>query len=466
MFSIDDILSATGGKLVCGTKNVNITGITTDSRTVKNGDLFIPLKGQNFDGHDFIWQALENGAVAVMSSKDLALETSKVVIKVDDTLVALQRIAEYHRRRFDRLKVIGVTGSTGKTTTKEMISCILSQKYNILKTKGNYNNQIGLPLTILNLKPEHDIAVLEMGMSSFGEIRNLKNIAKPDIAVYTNIGISHIEKLGSRENILRAKLEMIEDFTEDDYVVLNADDDMLLKAKENMHSRVITYGVDRGDIRAFGIEQRDKLHFNVKFPGADDGVLNVEIDTYGKHNVYNALAAIAVGFIYKLDATDIITGLRDYRPEKMRLNIVKTKDLIIIDDAYNASPDSMKAAIDVLHDIGKDGFKTIAVLGDMKELGDYSYIAHRDVGKYVHQKGIDILVSVGRFAGYIADGALECGMEPERIYKADDNREAIELLKKILKKGDVILVKGSRAMMMEEITSFLRREEICEYLPN
>lgn len=464
MLKVEDILKATGGILICGPKDVNIDGISTDSRTVKEGELFVPLRGQNFDGHDFIWQALENGAAAIIISKDLAFDAPKSVIKVDDTFVALQRIAEYYRNRFGRLRVVGVTGSTGKTTTKEMIYYVLSRKYNVLKTKGNYNNQIGLPLTILNLRPEHDVAVVEMGMSSFGEIRTLKNIAKPDIAVYTNIGVSHIEKLGSRENILKAKLEMIEEFTEDDYVVLNADDDMLLQASKNIHSHLITYGIDRGEIKASDIKQEDKLYFNVKLPDEHGSVLKVAINTYGRHNVYNALAAIAVGFILQLDPGDISAGLMDYKPEKMRLNVMEVNGLIIIDDAYNASPDSVKAAIDVLCDMRKNKSRILAILGDMKELGDYSYEAHRQIGEYVYQKGIDVLISVGKLAEHIADGALQCGMESEKIYKVKDNRSAIEVLKTIVKKGDVILVKGSRAMMMEEIINFLRGEDVCTYL--
>ncbi|WP_026485530.1 UDP-N-acetylmuramoyl-tripeptide--D-alanyl-D-alanine ligase [Caldanaerobius polysaccharolyticus] len=464
MLSIEDIIMATGGKLISGTEKVDITGVSTDSRTVKKGDLFVPLKGQTFDGHDFIGHALNSGAVAALTAKELTFHTDKAIVLVDDTLSALQNVAKYHRERFDHLKVIGVTGSTGKTTTKEMIYAVLRKRFNVLKTVGNFNNQIGLPLTLLNLNESHDIAVVEMGMSSFGEIRALKDIAKPDIAVYTNIGISHIEKLGSRENILKAKLEMVEDFNKDNWVVLNADDDMLFNALKGIPGTIVTYGVNRGDIKATDIKQADKLCFKVAHGNESVKDVVVELSAYGMHNVYNALAAIAVGLIFDISLSEIAAGLKDYTPEKMRLNVVKANGIVIIDDCYNASPDSMRAAVDVLSGISKGDLRTIAVLGDMKELGDYSVAAHRDVGEYVHKKGIDILLCVGTLAEYIGQGAVTSGMEVSNIYKVRDNREAIGLLKRLLKRDDVVLVKGSRAMKMEEIVNFLRGEEICSYL--
>lgn len=452
MLTIDEILKATNGKIDKNYANIALSNVITDSRKAQKGDVFIPLIGDKFDGHDFIDNALSNGAYAVLSQKKLNFETDKTVIYVGDTLKALQQIAKFMRNKYHP-KVVGITGSTGKTTTKEMAYHILSKKYNVLKTQGNFNNHIGLPLTLSTLNDTYDIAVLEMGMSNFGEIRRLKEIARPETAVYTNIGISHIENLKTRDNILKAKSEMIEDFDNTDYVILNADDDMLIKLKKvHKDANFLTYGVKSGDVRASNIISGKGLKFDVDIFGKK---IKFQIDTYGQHNVYNALAAICVGLRYGIAPEDMPDALKEYKSDDLRLNIIKSGGIDIINDTYNASPDSVRAAVDVLCEVSSNRRK-IAVIADMKELGTYSVKAHQDIGKYICEKGIDTLLCVGCLAKETASGALAQGMHKDCVFYAQNSKKAEEILDSLVKNDDFILVKGSRAMHMEEIVEYLR----------
>ncbi|MCX8130128.1 MAG: UDP-N-acetylmuramoyl-tripeptide--D-alanyl-D-alanine ligase [Clostridia bacterium] len=447
------ILEATGGTLLSGNSGTEIDSISTDSRKIQNGTLFIPLVGERFDGHDYIAQSLESGAAAALTQKDMIPIGDKLIIKVDDTLKALGRIAAYYRGRFN-IPFVGVTGSVGKTSTKDMVATVLGQSLNILKTEGNFNNEIGLPLTIFNLDTFHEAAVIEMGMSGFGEISRLTSIVKPHVAIITNIGISHIEKLGSRQNILKAKLEILEGLRENGLVILNGDDNLLFGVKDMLKQRTVLYGMEEGlEYQAYNIKTSGEhgTTFEITI-GSKDYVIPVPVP--GVHNVYNALAAIAAGVELKIPMEAIIRGISEFSPSKMRLNIVSHGDIKIINDTYNASPQSMEAAINVLKDVAGSK-RTIAVLGDMLEIGDWAFKAHIDVGKYAVSKGIDCIFTVGEEARNIAKGAIEAGADFSNVKTFDNNGDIVKFLKDFKRQNDVILIKGSRGMKMEQIVEKL-----------
>lgn len=457
--NIGEIVNSSGGKLICGDINLKITGISTDSRKIEKGNLFIPLKGENFDGENFVESAMNKGASAVLTANLNSLELYKgrnvAVIYVENTLVALHRLSSYYRNKFS-IPFIAVTGSSGKTTTKDMIAAVLSTKYNTLKTEGNFNNEIGLPLTIFKLEKYHEVAVVEMGMSGFGEIKKLKNISKPNIAVFTNIGVAHIEKLGTRENILKAKSELLEGFDKKNTIVLNADDDMLIKLIDKYNSRYYSYGINFGNIKATEIEHTDfGIKYKLKTPEFEK---SIELYIPGLHNVYNSLAAICIGIEFNVNINDMYNALKEFRPGKMRMNIIDLNGVRIIDDVYNANPDSMRAAISVLRDINSK--RKIAVLGDMLELGEYAENAHRKIGEFIYKSGVDLLITSGNYSRFIADGAICSGMDIDKVFVCKDNFEANAMLKSIIEEGDLILVKGSRGMKMEQIVKFIQESVI------
>jgi len=455
-FTIEEICVATGGRLIGGNgKNIEIKGVSTDTRTIKEKQLFIPLLGENFDGHDFIPDAVQKGAAAVITQYSHIKITGDIpVIFVKNTLTALQDIAMFHRKRFN-IPIVAVTGSTGKTTTKDMIYYVLSERYDVLRTEGNLNNEIGLPHTLLRLNDAHDIAVLEMGMSGFGEIHRLAEISRPKVGVITNIGVSHIEKLGSKQNILKAKMEIFDFFTPDGIAVLNGDDELLWSIRDNLPFTIKYFGTgDRVDIRACRINESndEKISYEINIEGVN---YSIDINAPGIHNIYNSLAAIAVGRLFGLEMEEIQNGLKKFKPAAMRLNIINTPaNIKIIDDAYNASPDSMIAALTILSQ--SKGNRKIAILGDMLEMGDYSEKAHRDVGTAVAQRGVDILITRGNESRKIGEQAKQCGMDDRYIYNCSSNKDVIELLGTMIQQGDTILVKGSRGMKMEEIVSYLK----------
>ncbi|HHU69887.1 MAG TPA: UDP-N-acetylmuramoyl-tripeptide--D-alanyl-D-alanine ligase [Thermoanaerobacterales bacterium] len=455
--TLREIAYACSGKLAKEEPGTKISGISTDSRTLVEGEFFIPIKGEHFDGHDYISTAYKKGAVgAITQNPEHLNKFNKNIILVEDTLEALNKIAYYYRKKFN-IPFVAVTGSTGKTTTKDMITDVLSQKYKVLKNIGSYNNKIGLPLTIFKLDDSYQLGVVEMGMSGFGEIAHLAKIVEPEIAIITNIGLSHIEKLGSVENITKAKSEILECLKEGGTAFINADDSNLVKLKEKFSkTKFKTFGINNGDIKAFNIKTCNHrlITFNTKF---NDAIYEFEIRIPGLHNVYNALAAISVGLEFNLTPNQIKTGLKKFKSPKMRLEIVNgIKDCIIINDTYNASPDSMKAAIDVLHEIKaqKKG-RAIAVLGDMLEMGDWGADAHKELGIYAAQKGIDVLITVGELAKHIATAAEEYGINTGCIFAFNSNFDAVNKIDEICKNNDVILVKGSRGMKMEEIVHSL-----------
>ena len=453
VLSIEEIVSATHGRLMNSGRISAVSGVSIDSRKINQGDMFIALQGESFDGHDFIYKAIENGAALAVTHKQLS-GCSIPYILVEDTLKALQDIARYYRNKF-QIPFVAITGSSGKTTTKDMIASVLSQKFKVLKTEGNFNNAIGLPLTLLKLKPSHEIAVLEMGMSSLGEIRLLSDIVRQDVGVISNVGTAHIEKLGSRKNILKAKLEIFSYFYSASTAVINGDNDMLADF-DSKEYKVFRYGLGKSnDIYAYGIKEKgeDGIDFRVDMEGVSE-VFTVILP--GIHNVYNALSAIAVARLFGMEAGEIRKGLISFKPSKMRMDIINlSRGVKLINDVYNANPESMKAAIDVLQGL-KSGGRSICILGDMLELGDFSAKEHYKIGTYAASSGVDVLIAAGSFSGDMKRGALASGMNCTNIYAFPTAEEVIASLEGIIKPGDSVLLKGSRRMKMECIVDYLR----------
>ena len=435
-----EIVEATQGILVSGNKDDEINFFSQDSRQMKNGGMYIPLKGERFDGHNFIESAFQTGAQAIISEKDVNYE-DKIVIKVKDTYQALKDMASYLRNHRP-VKVVGVTGSVGKTSTRDMVYSVVKQKYKTLKTEGNYNNEIGLPLTILRYHDE-EILVLEMGMNHLQEMSRLSMIARPDIACITNVGTAHIGELGSRENILKAKLEITDGMKEGSTLIINQDNDML-QTVELPHLNVVRVGKGKeASIQASHIIlEETKSSFEVEYQGKKE---IIEVPVQGEHNISNALIAIAVGIALNISLEDIKKGIQEFKLTKNRMDILEKNHKTVIDGTYNASVDSMKSSIDVLANYKK---RKVAILADMLELGDYSQQLHEEVGSYVASKGIDILVCVGKEAKYIYQKARESMKD---VYYFESNQEVIARLDELLKEDDVILVKGSHSMNLKEV---------------
>lgn len=447
--TVKEAAEAVGGSY---DKDGQFTGVSIDSRNIPENGMYIAIKGERFDGHDFIPNAFESGAACVISEKDIP-GAAKSVIRVADTRKALIALASYYRKKFD-IPVVGLTGSVGKTTTKEMVAAVLRKKFNVLATEGNLNNDIGLPRMCLRLDDSITAAVFEMGMSGFGEIDTLTNIARPSIGIITNIGVSHIEKLGSREGILKAKLEILNGMEKDAPILLNADDDMLMGAKDSIENPVITYGCDSSaaDCRAMNIVQTDEgMEFTLSYEGES---LAVTIPAVGKHNVYNALAAFVCGKKLGLDSEQILEGLRDYVPTGMRQKIVNVSGVTLIEDCYNASPDSIKASLGVLTTIKCTG-RRIAVLGEMLELGSYGPEGHRQCGECAEKLGVDILYAVGgENAGWYIKGSGEMAEEGKAKLFATKEELSEKLISKI-KPGDAVMFKASRGVKLEQVIEAL-----------
>lgn len=446
--TLGQIAKATGGKLK-GFDGV-VTAVSTDSRDIPRGCLFVALEGERFDGHEFVKTAADKGAAAVLCHKKTDCRVP--VILVENTGAALLALAGYYRNSFDELTVIGLTGSVGKTTTKEMTAAVLAEKYNTLKTEGNLNNEIGMPKTLFRLDRHTQAAVIEMGMSNFGEISRMARCARPDIGIITNIGVSHIEYLGSRDGILSAKLEILDGMKKGSVLIVNGDDDKLLTVSAPDY-KIISFGIDNqnAEIRAADITESEGMTvFTVYFPG---GTQEIVLPTVGKHNVYNALAAFTVGLLVDILPQHIAAGLKNYMPSGMRQRIRQVNGIAVIEDCYNASPDSQRAAINVLS--GRTGGRRIAVLGDMLELGAYSETAHTEVGGYTENKNIDVLFTYGNEAKYIAKGAKGF---VETIKQFTDKDALTAELKNTLSGGDTVLFKASRGMKLEDVINSLYKE--------
>ena len=432
------------GTLLSGDESSGVEDFSIDTRTINPGDMYIALKGENSDGNKYIKDAFQKGAIGCITDDDINYK-NKIVIKVKDTLKAMQDLATYKRSLYD-IPVVAITGSVGKTSTKDIVAGVLSKKYKVLKTEGNFNNHIGLPLTLLKLK-DHTAVAVEMGMNHFGEIRTLTNIAKPTIAVITNIGTSHIGNLGSRENILKAKLEILEGLKNSKTVVINNDNDLLYTWAQTVENYTpITYGiVNKSDFTAKNIvETFENTTFDINI---EEKTYNVKVPVVGTHFVYNSLCALAVGKHLGLSEEDIINGISEFKLTEKRMDFRKIKNnATVLADYYNASFDSMKSALDV---VGKYKNRKIAVLGDMLELGEYAKSLHEKVGEEVVKNNIDILITVGNLAKNIAKNAKNMGLS--NIYECNNNFEAVNILKNIIKKDDLILLKASNAMHFGEI---------------
>jgi UDP-N-acetylmuramoyl-tripeptide--D-alanyl-D-alanine ligase len=458
-----------------GAERIPIPQVTIDSRQAREGSLFVALQGENLDGHEFIFDALARGATVILAearggrglgpnvhlidtiSQGVAgLQPSPpplpVVFIVESSLRALQQLAAFYRRRF-KCKVVGVTGSVGKSSTKELIAAVLRQRFATLKSEGNLNNEIGLPLTLLQLNEAHERAVLEMGMYALGEITTLCAIAQPRIGVVTNVGSVHLERLGTIERIAQAKAELIEQLPNDGYAILNGDDPRVRAMKEQTRARVFSYGLDphcdlwADEIASFGLEGiAFVLH-------RGDEHLHVRIPLLGRHSVHTALAAASVGLVENLAWDEILRGLRDVAAQLRLITVPAEKGATILDDTYNASPASSLAALNLLAEL--DGRK-LAVLGDMLELGEEEWRGHQIVGGRAAQI-VDVLIAVGARGKWIGQAARDAGLAAERVFFAADNPQAIGILREVTRAGDLILIKGSRGMQMEEIVNALAR---------
>ncbi|HVH30609.1 MAG TPA: UDP-N-acetylmuramoyl-tripeptide--D-alanyl-D-alanine ligase [bacterium] len=454
--SLAEVLKATGrdrsGPALPA--SLEITGVRTDSRLVQPGDLFVPLRGPRADGHDFIAEAFRRGATASLASRSIAgLPNSAVIIPVDDPLRALGQIAAAYRRTLP-LAVVGITGSVGKTTTAQLCASILGQKLSVAVTKDDWNAEIGVPLTLLGLTPQHRVVVLEMAMRALGQIAELVEIAQPSIGVVTTIGEAHLEFLGSRENIARAKGELIAGLPANGVAVLNRDDEWVARLAPLCKGRVMTYGLDgEADVTASQVRiEPSGMAFRLR-AGAETA--DVHLPVWGRHNVSNALAAASVGVTLGLDVGTISAGCAAWKPPKMRLEPVRVGEVLILNDAYNSSPASARAAFDVLADVARGG-RMLAVLGAMKELGPQSAEMHRAVGRDVARRHIAALLTVGEGAEAIGEGAVAAGMDRSRVEHARTVEDAGRTLRAMLQPKDVVLIKGSRAVEMERIVDMLR----------
>mgnify|MGYP002579149089 CR=1 FL=1 len=453
--TIQELADATGATLLGEgiSPDQTVTGVETDSRAVHPGDLFVALPGEKTDGHNFIPGALEAGAVACLTQQAPEKPLpGKCYLLVEDTMAAIGQAAKAYKAKFP-IPVIGITGSVGKTTTKDMIAAVLSTRYRVLKTEGNYNNNIGLPLTLLRLDRSCEICVLEMGMDRPGEIDYLGEIVQPDVGVITNIGDAHIERLGSRENIFRAKCELLPHIRkENGLLILNGDDALLSTLRGRTPVPAVFCGSGEGlEYRAQSAssEGLDSLRSRLTTPAMDREVC---IPALGSHMIYPTLIAAAVGEHFGLTADEIEQGIARFVPTRMRMNLVQRGNgITILDDTYNANPQSMRAAISVLAD-SRSAWK-LAVLGDMFELGPYSPALHTGVGEYLGKRKIDCLVAVGDQARYLAEGAQSAGMTA--VYPCADKKAAREILPGLIRPDSTILVKASRGMRMEELVDQL-----------
>lgn len=452
--TLSDLARWTGGRVVRGSADQTVQSISTDSRTVHPGACFVALVGERFDGHDFALEAAKKGASAVVVSRQrvslrAALPETVGVIAVADTTRALMQIAGGYRRRFS-IPVVAVTGSNGKTSTKDMIAAVLARRHRVLATQKNYNNEVGLSLTLLQLESSHGVAVVELGMRAKGEIAALARAAAPSIGVVTNVGPVHIEKLGSLEEIASAKAELVEALPEEGVAFLNVDDDRVRAMSRRTRARVVTYGVGPGAAaRAINVESMglEGSRFDLLFRGDR---LALTIPVPGQHQVMNAVAAAAVGLTLGVPPDQVQEALATVRLTEMRLAVARlTGGVVLVNDAYNASPLSTAAALGVLAEA--EGARRVAILGDMLELGPLAAAAHREIGARAAEAGVDLLVAIGQHREEIAAGARAAGLESGAVVTLADAKEAARLVSAWLQPGDVVLLKASRGVRLERV---------------
>lgn len=449
--TVKQIEQACGGKYT-GPDHIyesRIAGVVIDSRKVEKDYIFVAIVGENSDGHDFAAKAIESGALCCISEKYLE---GVPHILVESSVKALQEAAKYYRSILD-IKVVGITGSVGKTSTKEMIHAVLSQRYSVHKTQGNYNNGLGVPLTIFQIEDYHKVAILEMGISDFGEMHLLADIARPDICVVTNIGICHLENLKTRDGILKAKSEIFDFIDESAVIVLNKDDDKLVTLENIKDIEPMTFGIENksADVVADTITTDGiaKTTCNIKYKGTNS---RININIPGRHMVYNACAGYLLGKIFELSEEEITKGIETLVPVNGRNNIIRTEKYVVIDDCYNANPISMKASIDV---ISNATGRNVVILGDMFELGENEVSLHKEIGEYIAKKNVKQVICAGRLAKNIADGVKENSDISVNYFVTRD--EMISVIDTLLEKGDNILVKASHGMGFDKVVEVLTK---------
>jgi UDP-N-acetylmuramoyl-tripeptide--D-alanyl-D-alanine ligase len=460
LISARDILSPMQGELLRGSRDRSFSGISTDSRTVGEGQLFWALKGESFDGHDFVKEAIQRGAAGAVVDKDrnpdLPANTRAAILGVPDTLKALGDLARWWRHRF-KARVTAITGSAGKTTTKEMTSAILSLEGFTLKNEGNLNNLIGLPLSLFLLDESHRYAVLEMGMNRPGEIGRLTEITDPDVGLITNVGRAHIEGVGSIEGVARAKVELLEKMSPRALAILNGDDRILMQAAAAFRKKPITFGQGlQNPVRAEKIRNLgpEGFSFDIHWEGKS---FSVRLRVPGFQNVYNALAAAAIALSMNLSTDRIQEGLGGFEGIKGRFKVVPLPDgSILIDDTYNSNPSSLRAALESLRALAPQGRKVIVGLGEMLELGDETVPGHVEAGEMVAQAGADWFVALGDHAPEMIRGALHKGYPMERAIHVKDHQEMGAKILEVMKPGDLVLLKASRRTGLDRVADRLK----------
>ena len=451
-----DCLGVVGGKLLKGSAAKAFRGVSINSRTIKKEELLVCIQGENFDGHNFLGEAINKGAAGIIISDPVHLSgnmisggNSPFVIQSQNTLRALQDLAGYQRTRFP-FQVVAVTGTNGKSTTKEMIASIIETKYKTLKTQGNLNNHIGLPLTLLARKPEHEVGVLEMGMSAAGEIKRLAEIAKPDIGVITNISVGHLDQLKTIKDVQAAKGELFDAITEEGTAIVNADDPLVLELAKSLRVKKITYGIEQSsDVQASNIQNEGSSGFTFTAKVFNQ-TISVNLSQIGYCNIYNALAALATGHSLGISGKDMSRGLENYQQIPQRNEQIHYEGVTLINDAYNANPQSMREALKTLSEFNTQG-KRFLIIGDMLELGLLSESAHHELGQEIILSNVDHLVTVGPLASLVAESAKKNPRHPLQIGKFNTHAEAVSYLLRNVEKGDCLLIKGSRGTKMENI---------------
>lgn len=465
-------MRVTGGHMFCASSPRRIRRVCTDSRTIRPGDMFVALNGPQFDGHRFVEAAMTAGAIGAIvrhsAWRKLASTIRRVhqsrtpsrpfVIGVNEPLRAYQDLAAFHRTKF-QIPVVAVTGSNGKTTTKEMVGHTLARRWRILKTQGNFNNSIGVPRTLLGLNKRHEAAVIEMGVDQEGQTTRLCEIAKPTLGVITNVGPDHLAFYGTIESSARSKAELLVNLPNDGVIILNADDDYFSRFSAQACCSVLSYGLSsKSDVRASDVVfDHHGTQFRLYLPHRRRAKA-IHLQLAGYHNVSNALAGAAVGHALGLSSEEVATGLANVRPAPMRSQIRRWKGMTFLYDCYNANPASMKAAVSLLGDLGR-GKRTIAVLGDMRELGAEEDRFHEDVGSFVAKQGIAHFIACGAFGHSFAEGARDAGMPVTAISIAKNVSDAARILKRLVQRGDVILLKASRGVRIERVMESLSQRE-------
>lgn len=439
--------------------NLMIKGVSTDTRDVSIGNLFIPLVGENFDGHDFLEVAKENGAVASLIEEkyvEKARELNLPYIIVSNTLESLQIMSKNYKDSIEDLLVIGITGSNGKTSTKDILEGILSRKFKTKKTKGNLNNQIGVPLTLLDLDSDTEVAIVEMGMDGFDQIRELTNIVKPNIAMITNVGKSHLDLLKTKENVARAKFEILEGLSEDGLFIYNLDDDTLRNVvKEyDINSNVFTFGSNTNSDYILELIKENSEGISFNFTYKNEGTVLYNLPMIGRHNMYNAAPCIIIAYKLGMDKELVQFGLENIRETEMRNELIIKDEFTILNDAYKSNPSSLLAAIDTLKSI--DGYENrVAVLGDMLDLGEEIKEIHIETGEQIDKLSVNQIFTLGEYGKFIGEGAKN-NIGEENIFHAKDKSELINLIIDNIKNNSIILVKGSRGVALEDVVEKLK----------